>query len=295
MMVTNMDNHPKAEANRISVLLRTVLGEERFPVDIKNVILEVSNNKFPKEPIVDIRPVPLDKFEGMLVKSPKGTKWMVGYNDQIASEGRIRFTLAHEFGHYLLHRNLQSEFNCATKDVMNTDLGDRLMEKEADTFASSLLMPLDDFRKQIEGRLISIDLLKHCGDRYGVSLTAAALKLRDVAVGRVIIVAAKDGFLDWACSNQAAYKSGAYFATTKETIEVPYNSLLNTTIWSPDGQSGTIKANAWLPKEPEHMELMEHVFVIVGEGYSYTLGILVLPDSERQVGEDELIENDSIN
>lgn len=293
-MMTNMDNHPRAEANRISVLLRTVLGEERFPVDIKSVILEVSGKKFPQEPIVDIRPVPLNKFEGMLAKSPKGKKWIVGYNDQIASEGRIRFTLAHEFGHYLLHRNLQSEFNCATKDVMGTDLSDRFMEKEADTFASSLLMPLDDFRKQTEGSSISIDLLKHCGDRYGVSLTAAALKFRDVAVGRVIIVAAKDGYLDWACSNQAAYKSGAYFATTKETIEVPSESLLNTTIWSSDGQSGTIKANAWLPSEPEYMELVEHVFVIVGEGYSYTLGILVLPESDRQVRKDEFIEDDSI-
>ncbi|WP_204264877.1 ImmA/IrrE family metallo-endopeptidase, partial [Escherichia coli] len=64
----------------------------------------------------------------------------------------------------------------------------REIELEADTFASYLLMPLDDFKAQIDGQPFSLDLLRHCADRYGVSVTAAALKWREVAPGRVIVL-----------------------------------------------------------------------------------------------------------
>lgn len=50
------------------------------------------------------------------------------------------------------------------------------IEGEANTFASYLLMPLDDFRAQIKGRAIDIDVMTELSDRYAVSLTAAIQK-----------------------------------------------------------------------------------------------------------------------
>jgi hypothetical protein len=90
---------------------------------------------------------------------------------------------------------------------------ERDIEAEADQFASTLLMPLDDFRHQVDGESISFDLLGHCADRYGVSLTAAALRWTQIAPGRAVLVASRDDHLLWAKSSKAAFKSGAYFAT----------------------------------------------------------------------------------
>ncbi|MFZ6048080.1 ImmA/IrrE family metallo-endopeptidase [Pseudomonas sp. CR3202] len=278
---------PKAEAIRISKVLYAVLGEDRFPVDVRSAVIELSAQMYPNEPIKDIKPVPLDSFEGMLAKSPKGDKWIIGLNENMDSLGRIRFTIAHEFGHYLLHRQRQDNFNCTHEDMHTWDSQVRAIEAEADTFASYLLMPFDDYRKQIDGQKLSIDLLRHCADRYGVSLTAAALKWREIAPGRVIVVAAKDGFLDWSCSNERAFRSGAFFATTKQTIEVPAKSLLNNAIRSPNGQTGTIQASHWLAREHPDVDLEEHAFVIEGKDYSYTLGVLVLPDLANRSLDDE--------
>ena len=52
------------------------------------------------------------------------------------------------------------------------------IEAEANTFASYLLMPLDDFREQIKGRIIDIDVMTELADRYAVSLTPTATKKR---------------------------------------------------------------------------------------------------------------------
>lgn len=285
-----MDNKPKLQANEVWKVLRLALPEEEhFPVDVKRVALEISKAKF-SDPITEITACPLPGFEGMLARNQAGTKWMIAYNDKLESDGRIRFTLAHEFGHYLMHRSLREQFKCTQEDMHAWDSLERAIEAEADTFASFLLMPIDDFRHQVDGQKFSIDLLMHCTNRYGVSLTAAALKWRDIANGRVIVVAAKDGFLDWSCSNNAAYRSGAYFATKRDTVEVPEGSLLNSAVWTSGGQTGSIRASAWFSKEPDGMMIEEHAFVIEGKDYCYTLGVLLLPDVERPADEeDELL------
>ncbi|WP_079388624.1 ImmA/IrrE family metallo-endopeptidase [Pseudomonas aeruginosa] len=285
-----MTSSPKSEAIRISRVLQEVLGLDRFPVNVRELVLEWSLQTCPDQPIKDIKSVPLPSFEGMLVQSPNGDGWVIGVNEDVESEGRIRFTIAHEFGHYMLHRERQERFTCSNQDMHYWDSHGRAMEVEADTFASYLLMPLDDFRAQVDGQRFSMDLLRHCADRYGVSVTAAALKWREVAPGRVIVLSVKDGFLDWSCSNERAFRSGAYFATRKETIELPAESILNHAARSADGQSGVVPASVWLPRENTELEIEEHAFVIEGDEYNYTLGVLILPEVERYLmDEDELL------
>ena len=277
---------PKSEANRITNILRAC-GVDQFPVKVRDVAIEISTHICPHEPIASIKPVPLPRFEGMLKKSPKGDKWIIGVNEDGASSGRINFTIAHEFGHYMLHRDLQQDFECAEKDMHTWDAHGKLIETEADTFASYLLMPPDDFRKQVESQELSIDLLRYCANRYDVSLTAAALKWREIASGRVVVVASKDGYLDWSSSNERAFKSGAYLATAKQLIEVPEGSVLSRAVRSGAGDKALVDARAWFPREPEGLEITEHAFVVEGDGFSYTLGILVLPERDRKEEEDE--------
>jgi len=56
----------------------------------------------------------------------------------------------------------QNLFECGGDDIETGDNNDRDIEAEADLFASTLLMPLDDFRRQVDGQPISFDLLCHC-------------------------------------------------------------------------------------------------------------------------------------
>lgn len=204
---------PMAEANRISSMLNAVLGKERFPVKVDELAVEYSRQCFPDSPIDKVEGADLEDFDGLLKAKKDRSKWLILYNSAVSSEGRKRFTIAHEFGHYILHRHQQTEFACGDDDIESGDSRD--IESEADLFASTLLMPLDDFRRQVDGQKINFDLLGHCADRYGVSLTAAALRWTEIAEKRAILIASRDDHMLWAKSNLAAVKSGAYFPTRK--------------------------------------------------------------------------------
>lgn len=271
---------PMAEANRLSQLLSLAFqGEHRFPVDVKSVALEVSAQRFPNEPIRSVEDLNIGSFEGLLARHPEGRYWKIGYSSAGRSPERIRFTLAHELGHYLVHRQLRQRFECTDLDMHDWDAQGRQIEVEADVFASYLLMPLDDFRAQIADQPISIELLQHCAERYGVSLMAAALKWIEVAQRRAVVVAARDGFVLWARSNKAALRSGAYLRTrVSPPREVPDRSMLSECDQLGVLAPTNIPARVWFPKEPEDMEMTERVFVAAGH-YPYTLGLLLLPDA----------------
>ena len=55
---------PQRADNDLTVLLRTVLGEDRFPVDVEALAREVSGNH--EDPITTIQGVDIPGFEGTL-------------------------------------------------------------------------------------------------------------------------------------------------------------------------------------------------------------------------------------
>jgi Zn-dependent peptidase ImmA (M78 family) len=271
---------PMAEANRISAMLSTVLGADRFPVKVDELALEYSRQCFADSPIDKIRGEDLDGFDGLLAANKTRSKWLILYNSATPSEGRKRFTIAHEFGHYILHRYQQDRFECGDDDIETGDNDERDIEAEADLFASTLLMPLDDFRRQVDGQPVNFDLLGHCADRYGVSLTAAALRWTEIAPKRAVLIASRDDHMLWAKSNKAALRSGAYFATRKNVIELPSDALAHSNNALVAGQQQTTPARPWFPREPETM--LVHEMTRDAGQYDYTLTLLLLPEAEWQ-------------
>jgi hypothetical protein len=147
---------------------------------------------------------------------------MIVYNSALTSEGRIRYTQAHELGHYLLHRRPGQSIRCHARDMLIWDPAYERREAEANQFAYYLLMPMDDFRRQVGGRSIDLDVLGLCAGRYGVSLTAAILKWLEFTPIIAVLVVSCDGFIDWASSSKPALRKGAFFrARNRSPIPVP--------------------------------------------------------------------------
>jgi GAF domain-containing protein len=99
---------------------------------------------------------PIEGCEGMLVCNPDdAAEWGIFVNTR-SCQTRQRFTIAHELGHFVLHRGQQAGFQC-DKDAVHLGLGESAaiereaaaIEREADEFASHLLMPSDVVCKAI--------------------------------------------------------------------------------------------------------------------------------------------------
>jgi len=262
---------------KILSLYQAAHGLPRFPIDVAALALDVSRQVFPDAPITMVGGLDLSKgVEGMLMPRRDGSgEWGIIYNDTIRSPGRQNFTLAHELGHYLLHRQTYPNgLECTNRDMADWDDVRNGIEAEANTFASYLLMPLDDFREQIKGRVIDIDLMTDLADRYAVSLTAAILKWMTITDKRGMIVVGKEGFIDWAWSSEPLLKSGVFYRARQTVTELPAASLAAQDVDWDTGRHGHLHpAGVWLGSEP-----VQEMTVFSPSNDQMTISLLIYPD-----------------
>lgn len=114
----------------------------------------------------------------------------IGYN-QSESRVRRRFTVAHELGHYELHKDkanlfMDSGFKALFRSTTSgvTEEKQR-MEQEANAFAASILMPEHLLRKElekIEFDLSDDDDIKSLAKIFDVSFTAMYYRIRNLGL-----------------------------------------------------------------------------------------------------------------
>jgi len=271
---------PKA-ANRVSKIVSAYCAAHqlsRFPVDVTRIALEAHHIFGWTDAITRIRAASIRGFEGCLVPNDAKTAWMILYNASIRSSGRIRFTQAHELGHYILHRLLKDELKCTEADMATWSKDEIDLEGQADQFASYLLMPLDDYRKQVTGDA-NLDAFLACADRYGVSLTAAILKWLDYTTEKAVLVYSTDGFMNWAWSSEPAFKAGAFFKTSGQPVPIPAGSLAADDRVSNERVGVRLAATTWFPNAERDMHALEMKFV--AERLGTVISLIKLPSDAR--------------
>lgn len=264
---------PERWAIDISSVLNGVLGKDRFPVDVRLVAKEYSAQRYPDDPVSLVVGRSLPGLDGALYRAPTGKKgWGIFYNSAIVSEGRINFTLGHEFGHYLIHRLAYPHgIRCGEQDVVRWDSEYAQIEHEANVFSAGLLMPLDDFRRQIpDGDKVDLDMISHCADRYRVSLIAAVLRWLQYTARRAVLVVSRDGFILWSRASKPALRTGTFFRTSGPPIAVPAGSLAGRQDMIVNGRSGVeLPAGTWFAEPVCEM-------TIFAEQYDFAVTLLLL-------------------
>lgn len=224
-------------ANHFNHMLNIANPPDRYKFDIGKLAMETSQSIFPKDPITAVKEEALDGFAGALVPAESRTRWGIVYGSG-QSPGRRRFTVAHEFGHYLLHRKKYPDgIHSSEADVDGRTKIE--VEREANEFASWLLMPLDDFRKQVSAKdKPDFDILGNCADRYAVSLVAAILRWLRYTERRALLVTSVDGFVKWSWASQPALASGAFIRTSPGPVALPAESSAGQEHFTPEARAG---------------------------------------------------------
>ena len=260
---------PQHWANDFTRILNAAYGSgpNRFPIDVSEVAKEISRVKFPDDPITLVHGDCLPGFDGALFQTKKG--WGIIYNNSIVSKGRVNFTLAHELGHYLLHREDYPEGpKCNSEDMMRVDSEYKKIEQHANIFAANLLMPFDDFRKQINAKeKPTFDEISGCAERYQTSLLATALRWLEYTERRSLIVVSRDGFILWSRASASAFKTGLYFKTVgKDPIPIPDASLSAKMAMAPLSHKNEITkhdAEVWFSEPCDEMTLTSDRYDVV--------------------------------
>lgn len=214
------------EAESASRALDNLLGEDRFPVDVEAVATSLSKAKSRTQQITRVMGADLPGFEGALLRSGEGSRdWTLLYNNRERNEGRVRFTLAHELGHFVLHLDAHPEgFQCTASDLSIRGGEYRQMELEANIFATHLLMPGKHVRRHLGSRKRPAwQDLATVANMFGVSLLAATRRWLEVTATTSVLVVSRDGFIDWCKASDKAFRRGRYFKQDT-VVAVPQGS-----------------------------------------------------------------------
>jgi IrrE N-terminal-like domain len=242
-------------AIHLSQLLNAANPPDRYRFDVGSLAKEISKNFFPGDPITEVIGTDLEDCEGALLPSSSGKRWGIYFSVE-GSPRRRRFTTAHEFGHYLLHRKKYPQGLRCDEAAVDGRAGTEI-EREANEFAATLLMPLDDFRRQIPANdQADFDQLSACATRYEVSLVAAILRWLRYTERRAIILVSRDGFMKWAWSSEPALKSGRYFRTSGAPVELPPLSAVGRSEFTDETRAGIDHpAGVWFAEPTKELSI----------------------------------------
>jgi len=142
--------------------------DDRLDID---EIIRYINCTNPKEPLA-LEYVQMETaISGSLIYE-KGV-WIIRVNKNHNSK-RQRFTIAHEIGHYVMHRNKLQSF---TDEIFFRARNNGDIENRANDFASKLLMPEENVRMAIKEGVRNLGLL---AKRFDVSAPAMKIRVQEL-------------------------------------------------------------------------------------------------------------------
>lgn len=176
-----------ARIRKIEELALSLIGHANFnkpAIDIKKIANLIG---------VHVMPYDLgDEMSGVLVlNNDIGT---IGYNPK-HSESRRRFTIAHELGHYVLHRKNHNDVFVDRDFIImyrrghdkNYSEAELAQEQEANAFAAAILMPEYLIEQELKENnfyfdLSELQLIEKLAKTFKVSAPAMTFRLHNLSV-----------------------------------------------------------------------------------------------------------------
>ncbi len=126
----------------------------------------------------DIKILQSDLYEisGVLRKESQG--WVIYVNTSDSTPRKL-FTIAHELGHYFVHRNECEEFIDGQFIARNEQEKHAIKELEANEFAGNLIMPEERVKELAAGQITG-EVIYDLAKSFGVSRIAMETRLKNL-------------------------------------------------------------------------------------------------------------------
>ena len=187
--------------------------------------------------ITDIQAVKIDGAQGRIMID--GDEAIISYDQNISHKGKKKFIVAHELGHFELHRNLfDNQIHTDDARSLSEWYSKGVHEKEANQFAAELLMPSHLFIEQVSGKVFNFDLIKAVANSFETSITAALIRYRILGDFPVAIIFCNNNKVEW-----SSFSDDFLLQYVPKGMIVPKNSVAKDFY---DGEE--------LPLEPEPID-----------------------------------------
>lgn len=229
---------------RATHILSKLMIEEPDEIDLDLIALECGNLRILHDG--------LTTCDGRLISG--SNEGVIRVNASIIDEGRIRFIIAHELGHFVLHK-AKSHLS-RTREYTFWRKGSR--ESEANWFAGELLMPEQMLKPRLVGRTPSRNLFQGLKKEFRTSLLASCFQGVSLTREPSALVFSREGMVIWTKRSESfefrlrtervhSYTAAADIHRGAETsteglVDVPAGAWLPS--FDPNGRE-VIQEDAW--------------------------------------------------
>ena len=230
----------------------------------------------------------------------KGNRFGIFVSDSCPTAGHRRFSVAHELGHYHIDGHVEAMF-LGEVEVVESSGGlfrkrhDRY-EREADWFASELLVPANPFVSRIRSERAGIELVRGLAREFETSLSMTAIRYAELTDRAAAAILSRDGQIEWVALSTRIREHDWSWGLQKRDMIPP-----QTATWSvirartgfrriPSASDSRLVCE-WFEGAPPALELEEDAIALGRFGRVLTsLVIPGLPDPEElamQSGDEE--------
>ena len=218
-----------------------------------------------------VKQIPLNNCDGRVVM--KNGKSIVTLNSNIEFPQKKRFVLAHELGHILLHSNKDATFSDDYNTLEAYKYGSQ--EKEANDFASELLMPSNLFANACQKQKFGMGLIRFLSEKFNTSLTSTVYRYLDLGPHPICVFYSKDGVVQY-------WKKSTTFwnrIIDRNRLRVPTDSVAaeyytKGKIYSSNFSDQTIFKSTWCELKDEENDTQMFEFCIITQQYNTVLSVV---------------------
>lgn len=184
----------------------------------------------------------------------RGDRGVIRVSDSITNDGRRRFSIGHELGHFVLRHEGGAPRGCSEKDLVDFG-GSAYQETQANVFATEFLLPRKLVDKRCDVAKVSLRPVRQIAEDFGTSVTSAALRFVELTPEPCALVLSIDSKVAWFRKNSSFYGflpasgaslsgwslAGRYFASGEEPAD--FAQWVDADSWC-DGKSGMLKEHS---------------------------------------------------
>jgi len=216
--------------------------------------------------------------EAHLVQNGKKGIITIRKND---SAVRKRFSIAHEMGHWFLHKDSRSFEFCSPSDMVEYERR-KVAEYEANIFASEFLLPRKFVYPRFREQEPNWDFLLEKANEFKTSLTATAIRYVDMTKEKCFLVCSENSKVKWWRKNSSTLFLQAGQALTNRT-----HASMCFTGGLKRAEIKSVPASAWFDDiDPKLCVEVKEQSIKLGS-LPYVLTLLWVFENEKQDDDEE--------
>jgi hypothetical protein len=224
-------------------------GQSTPPVDLERIAreegIELAEGAFD------------DDFHGRIEYLPEVGSFVIYHPSFIASQypSRVRFSLAHELGHYYIPAHREMLMKGCTHNSMEGFNHKDLIERQADAFAAALLIPSAVLKQRMGRRgFLGLSQILALAEECKASVQATAFRYTKFTKEPHLAFVSEKEMVLYCFSSEEARAIG--FGGLRNQC-VPANSPTARAVASSQVEEGKIGGELWFPDRDNHAELWE--------------------------------------